>query len=382
MALLKIYNDIKNENDAVGLFGDRQDVFSASTLADFLQNSKDDEIDGRLHCRGGSVTEGYTSHDLLTHSGKKVSMTVEGLCASIATVILLAAPKERRKIYPYGQVMIHNPYIPEFTLADSYGAKDLARMAADLKAEEERLLDFYVANTGADREQLRAMMDAETTLNAQQALEFGFVGEILPAISNSKKEFTNKFKTQMENKELETLKAEMSAKDTILNRLMKFVGMKPEAVNMALTDATGNTVTIERESGDPVVGDVAAPDGTFTMEDGKVITVAGGVISEIVEPVDTPAEPDAKDKEIEALKAEIETLKSANAQKETDLTAKLDEAKTALTEAVALKTELAGLKSKFFPEGRQQNFNEPPVSKSQERIAKMKDEIKAKKLKK
>ena len=151
MALLKIYTDIENENNAVGFFGDRQDVFSASRLTDFLRDTDDSEIDGRLHCRGGSVTEGYTCHDLLTHSGKKVSMTVEGLCASIATVILMSAPKERRKIYPYGQVMIHNPYIPEYTLADSYEAEDLKKMAADLEMEQNRLLDFYVANTGADR---------------------------------------------------------------------------------------------------------------------------------------------------------------------------------------------------------------------------------------
>ncbi len=305
-------------------------------------------------------------------------MTVEGLCASIATVILMSAPKERRKIYPYGQVMIHNPYIPEYTLADSYGSADLAKMAADLKMEEDRLLDFYVANTGADRAELKTMMDAETTLNAEQALKFGFVGEILPAISNSKKEFTNKFK-QMEAKQFEELKAEMAKKDTILNRLMKFVGLGADPVNLALTDATGQTLTIERESGDPAVGDMASPDGTFTMEDGKVITVSGGVITAIDEPA--PAE-DAKDKEIADLKAELETLKGANAQAAADLETQLAEAKTTIAEAVALKTELSGLKSKFFPEGRQQQFNEPPVSKTQERINQRRAEIEAKKSKK
>jgi ATP-dependent Clp protease protease subunit len=379
MALLKIYTDIANENDALGFFGDSVDVFSASRLTDFLQTSTDEEIDGRLHCRGGSVTEGYTCHDLLTHSGKKISMTVEGLCASIATVILMSAPKERRKIYPYGQVLIHNPYIPEFTLADSYGADDLAKMAADLKMEEDRLLDFYVANTVADRDELKAMMDAETTLNAEQALKFGFVGEILPAISNSKKEFTNKFRTQMENKEVEILKAEMAKKDTILNRLLKAVGLAHEAVNLTLTDATGQTLTVERETGDAAVGDIASPDGTFTMEDGKVITVSGGAITEIDEPA--PAE-DAKDKEIADLKAEIETLKGANTQAAAELETQLAEAKTTIAEAVALKTELSGLKSKFFPEGRQQSFNEPPVSKVQEKINQRKAEIEAKKVKK
>jgi len=382
MALLKIYTDIENENNAVGFFGDRMDVFSASRLTDFLQASDDSEIDGRLHCRGGSVTEGYTCHDLLTHSGKKVSMTVEGLCASIATVILMSAPKDRRKIYPYGQVMIHNPYIPEYTLADSYGAEDLAKMAADLKAEENRLLDFYVANTGADREQLKSMMDAETTLNAQQALEMGFVGEILPAISNSKKDFNNKFKQQMEAKQIDELKAEMAKKDTILKRLLKAVGLAPEAVNLSLTDATGNTLTVERETGDPAVGDTASPDGVFTMEDGKVITVAGGLITEIAEPDGGETEMDALKAENDALKAEIETLKGANTQAAADLATQLAEAKKVTEDAKAEYVALQGLKSKYFPEGRQQQFDEPKPSKVQEKINQRKAEIEAKKTKK
>ncbi|MBK9357721.1 MAG: Clp protease ClpP [Bacteroidales bacterium] len=380
MALLKIYTDIENENNAVGFFGDRMDVFSASRLTDFLQASDDSEIDGRLHCRGGSVTEGYTCHDLLTHSGKKVSMTVEGLCASIATVILMSAPKDRRKIYPYGQVMIHNPYIPEYTLADSYGAEDLAKMAADLKAEENRLLDFYVANTGADREQLKLMMDAETTLNAQQALEMGFVGEILPAISNSKKDFNNKFKQQMEAKQIDELKAEMAKKDTILKRLLKAVGLGVEAVNLSLTDVTGNTLTVERETGDPAVGDTASPDGVFTMEDGKVITVAGGLITEIAEP--HPRRMQMDKGKLKTWKAEIETLKGANTQAAADLAVQLAEAKKVTEDAKAEYVELQGLKSKYFPEGRQQDFNEPPVSKVQERINQRKAEIEAKKTKK
>ena len=378
MALLKIYTDIENENNAVGFFGDRQDVFSASRLTDFLRDTEDSEIDGRLHCRGGSVSEGYTCHDLLTHSGKKVTMTVEGLCASIATVILMSAPKERRKIYPYGQVMIHNPYIPEYTLADSYEAEDLKKMAADLEMEQNRLLDFYVANTGADREQLKAMMDAETTLNAEQALEMGFVGEILPAISNSKKSFNNKFKTAMENKEIAELKAEMVKKDTILNRLLKAVGLSSEPVNMTMTDSTGATLTIEREAGDPAVGDKASPDGTFTMDDGKVITVSGGAITEITE---DETEMDALKAENANLKAEIETLKSANATAAAQLETQLAEAKQAVVDAQALKTELSSLKSKYFPEGRQQQFDEPKPSKLQEAIAKKKADIEAKKKK-
>ena len=180
----------------------------------------------------------------------------------------------------------------------------------------------------------------------------------------------------MENKELNDT---LAKHDSILDRMLKKLGMKSDPVNLTLTDATGQTLTVERETGDAVVGDIASPDGTFTMEDGKVITVSGGAITEIVEPASGE---DAKDKEIADLKAEIETLKGANAQAAADLAIQLAEAKQTVADAVALQTELSGLKSKFFPEGRQQQFNEPPVSKVQEKINQRKAEIEAKKVKK
>ena len=366
MALLKIYDDIMNENDAIGFFGDRQDAFTAKQLGEFLQTSTDETIDGRLHCRGGSVIEGYTCHDLLQQSGKQITMTVEGICASIATVLLLAAPKDNRKIYPNASVMIHMPYIPEYTLADSYTADELAKISNDLRNEENKLLDFYVSKTGANKDELKTLMDAETTLSAQEALRLGFVSQILPAMNNKQKEWKSKTNDTMENKELNELKAEMAKKDTILNRLLKAVGLGADAVNLSLTDSTGATFTVERESGSPAVGDMASPDGTYTMDDGTVITVSGGAVTEVEE---ADPEPDAKDKEIETLKAEIETLKGANAQAEKDLTAKLEEAKVALTDAVALKTELSALKSKFFPEGRQSDGHEVPLTPMQKKVA-------------
>lgn len=363
MALLKIYDDIMNENEAIGFFGDRQDAFTAKQLGEFLQTSTDETIDGRLHCRGGSVIEGYTCHDLLQQSGKQVTMTVEGLCASIATVLLLAAPKDNRKIYPNASVMIHMPYIPEYTLTDSYTADDLAKISNDLRNEENKLLDFYVSKTGANKDELKTLMDAETTLSAQEALRLGFVSQILPAMNNKQKEWKSKTNDTMENKELNEA---MAKHEGILAKLMKFIGFNPDAVNLSLTDSTGATFTVERESGSPAVGDMASPDGTYTMDDGMVITVSSGTITEIKE---ADPEPDAKDKEIETLKAEIETLKGANAQAETDLTAKLEEAKVALTDAVALKTELSALKSKFFPEGRQSDGHEVPLTPMQKKVA-------------
>lgn len=124
---------------------------------------------------------------------------------------------------------------------------------------------------------------------------------------------------------------------------------------MELTDNAGNVLTIEREEGDPQVGDAASPDGTFTMTDGTVYVVEGGKITSI-----TPAsdETDALKTENAALKTEVENLKAKVASMEKDS-----------TEAKSLLTELRALKS---------SFNIPPRTVADPKSGETKTEAQAK----
>ena len=99
MATLKIYSDIEREQEkAVARFWGDVEGVSFSDIDAFCQSipEDDNEIDIRLHCDGGSVTEGWAIYDRLRATGKEITATVEGNCASMATIILMAAPKERR----------------------------------------------------------------------------------------------------------------------------------------------------------------------------------------------------------------------------------------------------------------------------------------------
>ena len=357
MAVLKIYDDIANENDAYGFFGDKQDVFSASRLKDFIGSieESDGEINGVLHCRGGSVTEGYACSDILRMSGKKITMTVEGLCASIATVILLSAPKENRKMYPHAQLLIHNPFIPPYTLADAYESEDLKKLAEDLEKEEVKLLDFYVERTGSDREELKTLMDAETYLTPEEALRLGFVSEITKPISN-KLNYFSKLNSIMDERTKQEFEAKLKTQESILNKILKAVGLKSTGDKLAMdvTTSDGKTISIERESGDPQVGDKATPDGTFLMPEGNTIIVEGGQITEI-----QPAE------DMEAMKAELTALRTENQSlkdAQTSLENSIAEAKGAGVKAQALYNELKVIQSKYVPEKRKESFTEAKTS--------------------
>ena len=82
-------------------------------------------------------------------------------------------------------------------------------------------------------------------------------------------------------------------------------------VNMTLVTVAGVELVIERESGDPMVGDAASPDGEHTLDDGTVIVVLDGKITEIRGAgEDTEGSTD----EITNLKQRISDLEAENAQ--------------------------------------------------------------------
>ena len=105
-------------------------------------------------------------------------------------------------------------------------------------------------------------------------------------------------------------------KQTIIDRLLAKCGYQKiedvQVVSMELTNAEGNTLTVERDEGEPQVGDTASPDGEHVMPDGKTIIVTDGVITEIKDP------DELEEDEVKALKARIEELETENASLKTN----------------------------------------------------------------
>lgn len=356
MALLGIYDDIAKYGK------ENVSVFSAERLSNFISAESDNQLDIHIHSYGGSVNEGYACFDILKMSGKELRSTVIGSCASISTLFLLAAPLENRSIYSNGRVIIHNPYIPGEAFDENYDAAKLTAIANEMKIEEDRLLETYVSETTTDRETLRALMNAEKELTPQECLKYGFVSKIIYPILNRSQinELLNTNKNnKMENAEIV---AKLDKQEGILNKILRKFGLA-QTVAMVLTDSTGAELTLEKESGDPAVGDMATPDGTFVMDDGLTVVVLDGVITEV-----TPkAEEDQED--VTALKAEIESLKQQIADKDAAQAALIEmqvqaRVTEATAEAVALTKELKALKSNFKPEPRVDPVIEPKVKRN------------------
>ena len=323
MAQLKIYTDIQSESDKTfaRLVGDVEGVSFADI--DAFCNSipaDDNQIEVRLHCDGGSATEGWAMYDRLRATGKEITCIVEGNAASMATVILMAAPKERRKAYENAHILVHNPWAVVMTAAD---ADDMQKMANDLKAEQERLVNLYVERCGVDRDTIQSLMDEDKFITAAEAKELGIIGEIIPPISAKVRTTTNPINMN-----------EVNVKASLLDRMLAKLGFKTldeaaslEIKALELSTADGQTLTIEREEGQPQVGDAASPDGEWLMPDGTTIVVENGVITDIKPKEDAPegnadddkkgevdptTEEDDKDEEMERLRERIAELEKEN----------------------------------------------------------------------
>ena len=327
MAKLKIYSDIVDEECKAFM------AFGGLTGMSFLDIDKfidsiptdDAEINLTINCRGGMTDQAIAMYDALRATGKTISAEVIGECSSSATLLLLAARKDLRKAHPNASILIHNPYISGYVEGD---AKRIGNIAEDLENVRNQFLDIYVERTGADRETLSQMMDEDKPMDVTKAIELGFISEEIVPISASNKNPIIKDK-------------KMSFKAKLDNAIKAFKDAFA-VMSMSLETADGKTLELEKESGEPVVGDVVlSEDGEYLMPDGNTIVVEDGVITEIrsaevvveeteVERGEETEQPNTN--EIESEKdAEIDRLKAEIAEKD----AEIDRLKKELEDAQA-----------------------------------------------
>ena len=300
-----IYGEIISDDD-------KKDNPNGVSLSDVVSqmnaNSDATELNVHIHSVGGDVDTGFAMYDVLRSSGKKIITTIEGLCASIATVPALAADPEDRHATPNSKGFIHNPWGQPKGDADT-----VSTYAELLKKEELRLANFYAAKTGLNVEDVQSMMKSETSMNAEEYKEKGFISVITNELKAVAKFNINK----MDSKEFET------KTNVFMDKLEKFMNrFSPKVKALIVTMGGGEMVDFGeevKEVADIVVGTpVSAADENplkdeYVMEDGTTLKVEGGKVSEMIPKAEE--EPEGGE-DVEALKAEIESLKAEKADLE------------------------------------------------------------------
>lgn len=152
--------------DEIGNYGIRAE--------DFVQDLRglQGDIDLHLNTAGGSVFDGVTIYNALrSHQGKK-TVTVDGLAASIGSVIAMAG--DEVNMAPGSQMMIHEGYA--MTQGNS---EDMRKSAEVLDRTSNEIAGFYSRKTGKPAADWRVAMKQETWYNAQEAVDAGLADHVI-----------------------------------------------------------------------------------------------------------------------------------------------------------------------------------------------------------
>lgn len=168
--------------DEIGMWG-----ITAQNFISDIKDLKDTPINLRINSLGGDVFDGLAIYNIIKKRTAKTTVYIEGIAASIATIIALGA--DEVVMSENSLFMIHNA---------SGGAmgesKDLQKTAQVLDKITRQLAEVYESKTGLSQETIQDMMDEETWLNAQEAFELGFIDTISDAIKIAAKYDVSKFK--------------------------------------------------------------------------------------------------------------------------------------------------------------------------------------------
>ena len=157
--------------DEIGMYG----VSAKQFITDLKSIPATDRIVLKIHSPGGEVFDGNAIFNALQRRGN-VEVQIEGLAASMATVISLAGVPV--KMAANGFYMIHNPW--GVAMGDAAELRDQAQLLDKIRSN---MVGAYAAKSGQSAEQIQEWMDSETWFTAEEALSAGFVDEITDTLS-------------------------------------------------------------------------------------------------------------------------------------------------------------------------------------------------------
>lgn len=149
-------------------------AISPKTIQRNLNDANGDDVTFRINSGGGSVFAGCDIYNMLMDYKNKADVIIEinGLCASIAGVIAMAATKVRMS--PSALFMIHN-----VSCNASGDYRDMEHTAETLKKANETVANAFKLKTGMQDKEIKALMDKETWFTANEALENKIIDEIM-----------------------------------------------------------------------------------------------------------------------------------------------------------------------------------------------------------
>jgi len=290
-------------HDEIGMWG----VSAKNFIADLRALGPVQNINLSINSPGGEVFDGIAIYNALKNHPATVRATVEGLAASMASVIAMAA--DTLSMPGNAFLMVHNP--SGLVIGDAQDMMDMADLLNKLRGS---LVGAYTSKTGKSEDDIIAMLDAETWMTGREAVAAGFADVCMDDVA---------------------LAAKASAFDTrrFINMPRALSPFTPVAVEPpaapapepapAPAPAPAAPAAVEPPAADPAPEPApAAPPAPPAASEPEPAPAEPGIVAKFVSAVRAMAGTDEK---ITALRSEIESLKAERDSTVAKLTARISE---------------------------------------------------------
>lgn len=168
---IKIGGTIVSNEDAWFYEWMDMEATSARTVTDILDVAAGENVDLTINSYGGAVDAGNEIYTALKNYPGKITAEII-MAGSAASIIAMGA--NVIKMSPVGQMMIHN-----VSMGAGGDYHEMDKASEILQKANQSLAQAYILKTGKSEEEILSLMDKETWLTAQEAVEKGFADEIL-----------------------------------------------------------------------------------------------------------------------------------------------------------------------------------------------------------
>ena len=306
---------------------------SARKIADAIENRTTVPLTVKINSVGGDVFEGFAIYNAIKNHQGPTTAIVEGLAASAGSLIAISA--DMCIVRPASLMMLHNPH----TVAAGE-SKDLRQSAEVLDKVRDIMVQRYKNKTGQSEESLIEMLDAETWLTPEEAVELGFADKVdyseeqVGGLHSSLiTKITAMFKTKSQI--VEALTSD-EIKDLALGL---DVSAKLEIIK-ALADNVEGVEEVCVKLGEGEEKYMSSPEVAVIPMEGHAMLIALGVLEERV-----AEEPEAMEEEEEEAAYEEEEEAQASVEAEVEAEAEIkSEVETLLAAVTELKAQMEEIK--------------------------------------
>lgn len=132
-----------------------------------------------MNTPGGSITAGMAVYDTIKLISSPVTIVVTGMAASMGSILLSAAKKGRRYIYPHARVLIHQPLITGRMVGP---ASDINIQAKEMEKLRTELNQILATASGQSFDKVAKDSDRDFYLNAEEAIAYGLADHLVEKI--------------------------------------------------------------------------------------------------------------------------------------------------------------------------------------------------------